>query len=76
MSGLVSLLARIGANEAMHLARVTQRPIAEVFEELTHEEGRGRVRVLTDHRNRRRWEAMVPDNELPPALRGGALEAF
>lgn len=77
---LVNLLGRIGANQAIHLARITARPVAEVYAELVKEEARGRVRLVVEHNGHKsrtvKWEAMVPDDELPTALQGGALGVF
>jgi hypothetical protein len=76
---LVALLGRIGANTALHLARITGLPVADVYAELVALEAQGRARVMVDYVAGRRiakWEAMVPDHELPSAMRDGALEVF
>ena len=74
---LVATLARTGAVSAVHLARITGRPLESVYAELVHAEAQGRVRIVADGQwCKRAWEAMVPDDELPPPLRGGALEVF
>lgn len=74
--GAVATLARTGAVTAQHLASVMGVDLIEVYAELAREEAAGRVRVNGGTRNGRTWEAMVPDYELPHALRGGALEVF
>lgn len=75
---IVAHLSRTGAITAAHLARITGREVEAVYADLVREEAAGRVRVNVDGADQslRRWEAMVPDDELPAPLRGGALEVF
>lgn len=71
---LVDYLAATGPATAAFLIGQTGRTHESVYAELVREEAQGRVRIMVDGQHVRRWAAA--DDELPPALRGGALEAF
>lgn len=78
----VDLLRINGPMEAADIAYELHTRREFVYAELVREEARGSVEVRVMYPGRkhehRLWalRAGVPDEQLPPALRGGALEVF
>lgn len=79
----LDILLRYGPQPASDVARALGMPLAEVYAFLVRAEAQGQVEVRCmdcDNQSRGRvWAptpGAVPDEQLPPALRGGALEVF
>lgn len=79
----LDILLRHGPLPAADVARALGMPLAEVYAFLVHAEAMGQAEIrCMDYRDQSRscvWAPTpqaVTDDQLPPALRGGALEVF
>ena len=79
----LDILLKHGPLPATDVARALGMPLAKVYAFLVHAEAQGQVEIRCMERinqsQGRVWAPTpeaVPDEQLPPALRGGALEVF